>query len=59
MINFKKRRNKMDISHAKKYLIEIFKPEYSNYIKNNLAGDFAVVLAKKIIKKEERNGKRI
>jgi len=49
----------MDISHAKKYLIEIFKPEYSNYIKNNLAGDFAVVLAKKIIKKEERNGKRI
>lgn len=32
-------------TEARDYLVSIFKPEYTFYIKNSLAGDFAVKMA--------------
>ena len=36
----------METEQAKRYLKEHSKPEFSHYIENILAGDFAVALAK-------------
>ena len=38
----------MNIDEARRYLVDIFKPEYTSYINTQLAGDFAVVVAKKL-----------
>ena len=36
------------IEKAREKLINIFKPEYTSYIENHLAGDFAVELIKEL-----------
>ena len=42
----------MTIDQSRNFLIRIHKPEYQNYILNQLAGDFAVELAKDRIELE-------
>ena len=46
----------MNIDEARAYLINMFHAEYQVYIKTQLAGDFAVTLAKKF---EQKNNKQM
>ena len=48
-----KEKTVMETEQARKYLKELFKPEFSHYIENVLAGDFAVILVRNYKQQQE------